>query len=112
MRGADAHRAKLGDVGLRKNRQRKTADRVAVDLEQIILGDVGLDVGQAAIHQLGRLNGVLRQREDAAEVRFFRRANLPVLVGVHERADAGVGEHLGEQALVYAAVDEVHARDA
>ena len=43
---------------------------------------------------------------------FLRRPNLLVFVGVNQRADALVGKYFGQQALIVAAVDDMHALHA
>jgi len=58
---------------------------------------------------MGKLRGEL---EDLADVLLQCAANLLVFVGVNKRADAFVGENLGEQTFVNPAVDNVDALDA
>ena len=59
-----------------------------------------LDGGAGALDQFLGFDGALGEVEDAADVLLHGAADLLVLVGVDQGADAFVGEHLGEQALV------------
>jgi hypothetical protein len=56
-----------------------------------------------------RVHALLDQGVASPRVLLLRPAEGLVLVGVNQRADALVGEDLGQQPLRYAAVDQVKA---
>jgi hypothetical protein len=81
-------------------------------LEDRVVGELLLDRGARAGRELVFLDGALDQLLDRPHVAASRAADLLVVVGVDQRADALVREDLGEQPVVHAAVDHVHARHA
>ncbi len=92
--------------------QRHAGDRVFINLENEIVAQSFFEAGAGAFDQLIHLDAFLRQDLDRAYVLFLRRANLLILVGVDERADAFVGKNFREQAFVHAPVDDVDALHA
>ena len=71
-----------------------------------------LDLGPRPLQQFVGLDAALDQAADGPDVLLLGLADRLVLVGVDQRADALVGEDLGEQALLHGAVDDVDARHA
>src|SRR5205823_1511417 len=77
-----------------------TRHRVAVDLEDEEIIDLPLNVGLAAAQQLIRLDALLDEGMDGADVLALGATDCLVLVGVDQRADALVAEDLREQPLL------------
>lgn len=87
-------------------------DGVFVDFVEVVIPDLPFDFGACAFDEFGAVDGFAGEQEQLADVLFEGAADLFVFVGVDEGADAFVGEHLGEEGFVLAAVDEVDAGDA
>ena len=92
--------------------QGDAGDRVLVDLEDVIVAELLLDGRAGALDQFLAFDGALGEVEDAADILLERAADLLEFVAVDERADAFVGEDLGEQPLLDGAVDDMDARHA
>ena len=88
------------------------ATGILVDLEDEVVAQALLDHRPGALHQLVGLDGLLGQQLNGPHVLLLGGPDLLVLVRVNQRADAVVGEHLGQQAFVQRAVDDVDARHA
>src|ERR1017187_8714362 len=94
---ADVEAGELALAVLHISVQGDTGDRVLVDLKYVIVAELFLDGRAGALDQLLAFDGALGEVEDAADILLERAANLLEFVAVDERADAFVGEDLGEQ---------------
>ena len=112
MRRRDEEKRQLALVRLGIHVQRDARDRVAVDVEHVIIAELFLDRRACALHQLVAQHRVFRQPQQRADVLFLRGPDLLEFIRVDQRAHALVGKHLGQERLVRAAVDQMHARNA
>ncbi len=94
------------------NVQRHARNRIFINFKNEIVAEIFFNRRPRALDQFLRFDRFFRQQLNRPHVLFHRAADLLVFVGVNQRADAFVGKHLGEQALVHAAVDDVDARHA
>src|ERR1039458_9105940 len=112
VRRADVEAGELALAVLHISVQGDASDRVLVDLKDVIIAELLLDGRAGALDQLLAFHGALGEVEDAAAILLERAANLLEFVAVDERADAFVGEDLGEQPFLNGAIDDVNARHA
>ena len=112
VRGAHIEACELAIAGLGVHVECHARDRVAIDLEDVEIAERLLQAGAAAVHQLASLDTLAREHLDGVQVLLLRGPNLLVLVGVDQRADPVVREHLGQQPVVLTAVDDVDPLDS
>ena len=99
--GPHAQAGQLALALLRVDVEGHAGDRVPVHLEDVVVVELASRSRRACAAASSSLSTeALDQLLDAAHVALARAADLPVLVGVDERADALVREDLGQQALV------------
>ena len=90
--------------------QRQARHGTAIDLEDKEVLNLPLDLSARAAQQFIVLDPRLNQGIDGTGVLFLGLADRLVLIGMHQGADALVGEDFREQAFLHPAIDNVYAR--
>ena len=108
VRGIYEQMGQFTDALLRVRMQGDTGNGVVVDLEQEIIFQHFFNGFFAAGYQPLFGHGFTGKPVDAGGIFLFRRTDLTVLVGIHQRAYAFIGEYFSQKAFSDEAIDQMY----